>query len=82
MSVTFNIVNPVRDDFAARAVSAEVELDIDRIELVAKLRAMIAERGSINPIPKATKAHTVEELAEMGYVSLTLYNYAEQRSEK
>lgn len=82
MSVTFNIVNPVRDDFAARAVSAEVELDIDRIELVAKLQIMITERGSINPMPKATKAHTAEELAEMGYVSLTLYNYVEQRAEK
>lgn len=82
MSMTFNIVNPVRDDFAVRAVSAEVELDIDRIELDAKLRAMIAERGSINLIPKATKVHTAEELAEMGYVSLTLYNYAEQCSEK
>lgn len=79
MSMTFNIVNPVRDDFTARAVSAAVELDIDRIELVAKLRAMIAERGSINSMPKETKAHTTEELVDMGYVSLTLYNYAEQR---
>lgn len=82
MSTTFNIVNPVRDDFAVRAVSAAVELDIDRIELVAKLRAIIEECGSITLMPKATKVHTAEELAEMGYVSLTLYNYAEQRPEK
>lgn len=82
MSTTFNIVHPIRDDFVARAVSAAVELDVDRIELAAKLRAIIEERGSINPMPEATKVHTAEELAEMGYVSLTLYNYAEQRSER
>jgi len=86
--ITFNIVDPTRDDFNKRAVSVREDLPespdspqlpkqtaADRVRLAASLRAMIELRGTIKPMPQATKTHTAEELAELGFVSLTLADY-------
>ncbi len=67
----FNVVNPERSDFDERAVSPAVEDPELRAHLARKYREMI-DRGSILPTPIATKTHTSEELAEMGFVTVTL----------
>lgn len=72
--LTFNIVDPKRDDFDERAVSAEAPAS-ERARLAAQLRAMIEKRGTIRSKPFATDAHTSEELAEMGFVGVALAEY-------
>lgn len=70
----FNIVDPSRDDFDERAVSAEAPAE-ERVRLAAQLRAMIELRGTIRPKPFATKTHTSEELAEMGFIGIAMAEY-------